>query len=701
MLSAAEGKCALDSFPVGSTNVKQELSSMKPFRMRPLLAVLSVLVVSLVGCGVPEEESRASSSAESQALAGPYDAWIARHGLTTAQYQTEFNTWVGQGYRLSYVSGYEEGGSARYAAIWEQTSGPAWRAFHGLTSAQYQTTVVNQNAQGYRPVVVNGYSVGGVAYFAVIFHVDSGAAWVARHDLSASQYQTEFNTWAGQGYRLAHVSGYTSGGAERYAAIWEQTSGPAWRAYHGLTASQYQSTFNTNAAQGYQLAKVSGYNVGGTDRYAAIFHVSSGIPTAARHGLSAAAYQQAVTDLKNQGYRPVLVAAHNNGSQPEFALIWQNLTFSAADLQHIDDTVQQAMTSTNTVGLSLAITRHGRLVFAKGYGLADRTSNTPVNTSHRFRVASVSKPMTSIGIMRLIESGQIRLTDRVFGRGGLLGETFGAQSTYADNRVLNITVQHLLEHTAGAWDNDGADGTGDPMFMNTGMTHAQLIQWVLQNVPLEFAPGTTYQYSNFGYSVLGRIIERVTGMTYDAYMRANVFAPSGATSFAVGGDTLSARLPNEPVYYQLGTGAFSPYGMPVRRMDAHGGWVATPIDLLRVAVRADGFSTVSDLLSASSLTTMTTRTTALDTLGNSVNYAKGWSVNSLPNWWHGGYIPGTRALLVRTDDRYGPSRSEEFTWSVMTNSNNSSGSGTPDINLDSLMWNVVNGVGAWPAHDLF
>ncbi|ATB49487.1 serine hydrolase [Corallococcus macrosporus] len=674
---------------------------MKPLSMRPLLVALSVLAVSFVGCGAPEEASHDPASAASQALAGPYDAWVARHALTSAQYQTEFSTWVGQGYRLSYVSGYEDGGSARYAAIWEKTSGPAWRAYHGLTSAQYQTTVVNQNAQGYRPAVVNGYSVGGVAYFAVIFHVDGGSPWVARHDLSASQYQTEFNTWTGQGYRLAHVSGYTSGGAERYAAIWEKTSGPAWRAYHGMTASQYQSTFNTNATQGYQLAKLSSYNVGGTDRYAAIFHASSGIPMVARHGLSSAAYQQAVTDLKNQGYRPVLVAAHNNGRLPEFSLLWQNLTFSAADLQHIDDTVEQAMASTNTVGLSLAITRKGRLVFAKGYGLADRTSNTPVNTSHRFRVASVSKPMTAIGIMRLVESGRIRLTDRVFGRGGLLGETFGAPSTYADSRVLNITVQHLLEHTAGGWDNSGDDGTNDPMFMNTGMSHAQLIQWVLQNVPLEFAPGTTYQYSNFGYSVLGRIIERVTGMTYDAYMRANVFAPSGATSFAVGGDTLSARLSNEPVYYQLGAGAFNPYGMPVRRMDAHGGWVVTPIDLLRVTVRADGFSTVPDLLNASTLTTMTTRTTALDPLGNAVNYAKGWSVNSFPNWWHGGYIPGTRALLMRTDDRYGPTGAEEFAWSAVTNSNNSSGSGTSDINLDTLMKNVVNGVSAWPTHDLF
>ncbi|NTX01972.1 beta-lactamase family protein [Myxococcus sp. CA040A] len=259
----------------------------------------------------------------------------------------------------------------------------------------------------------------------------------------------------------------------------------------------------------------------------------------------------------------------------------------------------------------------------------------------------------------------------------------------------------MLEHAAGGWDNNSADGTGDPMSSYAGLTHEELINWVVRSEPLEFAPGTTYQYSNFGYSILGRIIERVTGMTYEAYMRDQVFTPSGATSFAVGGNTLSERLPDEVVYHQFGKRAYNPYGMQLRRMDAHGGWVVTPIDLLRVTVRADGFSTVPDLLSTTSLTTMTTRTTARDPSGNPTAYARGWVVSNDSDWWHNGYLQGTLAMLVRTADRHGPSGSEEFTWSALANSNNSPASNTPDINLDELMRDVVNGVSAWPAHDLF
>ncbi|AGC47013.1 beta-lactamase [Myxococcus stipitatus DSM 14675] len=683
---------------------------MKSPLVKSRQAVMWVMMV-LLGCQTPaeapraeeppEEQLPAESCSASEALTGPHSAWLVRHGLTDAQYQVERTERTEQGYRLADVSGYEAGGGACYAVIWEKSSEVAWRAFHGLDSERLQATLVEQRAQGYRPRVLNGYNVGGAAFFAVIFHQDGGSEWVARHDLSESLFQSELATRVEQGYRLVHLSGYMSGGEERYATLWDKASGPAWKAHHRLTASELESTLEASAAQGYQLTKLSGYDVDGTDRYAALFEATPGAPIAARHGLSSAAYQREVTDLKYQGYAPVIVATHNSGRQPVFSLLWRNAAFSAADLRHIDDTVQQAMAQAKTVGLSLAITHRGRLVFAKGYGDAQLSGNTPVNTSHRFRIASVSKPLTAIGIMRLMERGQLRLTDRVFGKSGLLGETFGLESTYKDSRVLDITVQHLLEHTAGGWDNSGADGTPDPMSTYLGLSHEQLIQTVLRTVPLEFAPGTTYQYSNFGYSILGRVIERVTGLPYETYMRDHVFLPSGATRFAVGGDTLEERLPDEVVYAQRGPGAYSPYRMQLSRMDAHGGWVVTPIDLLRVAVRVDGFATVPDLLSQTTLATMTTRTTALDPNGNPVVYAQGWAVNNVPNWWHNGYLQGTQSLLVRTHDRYGPSGTEEFIWSAMTNSNNSPSSDTPDINLDSLMWTVVKGVSAWPAHDLF
>src|SRR5262245_2084837 len=116
-------------------------------------------------------------------------AWQARHGLTAQQYQNEFNRLVSQGYRLVDVSGYGEGGEARYAAIWEQAPGPAWEARHGLTAAQYQATFDSLVAQGYRLVHVAGYSVQGVDQYAAIWDRSPGPVWQARHGMTPEQYQ--------------------------------------------------------------------------------------------------------------------------------------------------------------------------------------------------------------------------------------------------------------------------------------------------------------------------------------------------------------------------------------------------------------------------------------------------------------------------------------------------------------------------------
>jgi len=125
--------------------------------------------------------------------------------------------------------------------------------------------------QGYRLVHVNGYTAGGQDRYAAIWEKSAGPAWVARHGLSSAQYQQAFDDMAKQGYRLIDVSGYAAGNEARYAAIWEKSTGPVWMARHGLTAAQYQQTFNDLGKQGFRLVHVAGYSVGSQDLYAALW----------------------------------------------------------------------------------------------------------------------------------------------------------------------------------------------------------------------------------------------------------------------------------------------------------------------------------------------------------------------------------------------------------------------------------------------
>lgn len=236
-------------------------------------------------------------------------AWVARHGLTGAQYQAAFDQYVASGHRLRCVSGYSVGGTTRYAAIWDKASGPAWAARHGLTAAQYQQTFNQLVGQGYRLKMVNGYSVGSSARFAALWDKSTGPAWSARHGLTGALYQQTFDQLKGQGYRLRWVSTYAEAGQARYAALWDKSPGPAWVARHGLEEAGFRAATQAYAAEGYDLVCGNAVTLGGKDYYAALWEKK---PAASvmHHGMTAATYQIKFDDLVAEGWRPVFVAGY-------------------------------------------------------------------------------------------------------------------------------------------------------------------------------------------------------------------------------------------------------------------------------------------------------------------------------------------------------------------------------------------------------
>lgn len=210
-------------------------------------------------CGYSEGFDDRYAAIFSQSPSGP---WEARHGLTSEQYQAKFDELLRQGYRLRNVSGYAIAGSQRFTGIWEQAEGPTWQARHGVTAAEFQATFDQLTPLGYRPIQVCGYRVNVGVRFAGIWEQRPGPTWQARHNLSSADYQKTFDALLAQGYRLIWVSGYSNGGATRYAAIWEQSSGPAWQARHGLDGPGYQAAFDGLTENRFNLIQVAGYGVG-------------------------------------------------------------------------------------------------------------------------------------------------------------------------------------------------------------------------------------------------------------------------------------------------------------------------------------------------------------------------------------------------------------------------------------------------------
>ncbi|MBV9833178.1 MAG: beta-lactamase family protein [Alphaproteobacteria bacterium] len=345
---------------------------------------------------------------------------------------------------------------------------------------------------------------------------------------------------------------------------------------------------------------------------------------------------------------------------------------SEAERAAIDGVVDKVMRQFSIPGLSIAIAAAGKEVYAQGYGDADKSVNEKVTPKSLFRIASLSKPITATAIFTLIERGKLHLTERVFGRGAVLDIDYG--ESFPRN-VNQITVEHLLTHTAGGWPNDKTD----PMFGQAGKNQKQLITWVLANQPLKTVPGSTYAYSNFGYCVLGRVIEKISGESYQGFVRNQVLKRCGISEMTIAGNKLADRTPGEVIYYD---DVEKPYEIDVARMDSHGGWIAMASDLVRFLTHVDGFPTVPDILRPDMLRLMTTPSTVKP------DYAMGWAVNKANNWWHTGSLPGSTTLMVRT--------ARGLCWAALANGR---GKGAADFSeaLDRMMWDVVRKVPAWKA----
>jgi CubicO group peptidase (beta-lactamase class C family) len=329
---------------------------------------------------------------------------------------------------------------------------------------------------------------------------------------------------------------------------------------------------------------------------------------------------------------------------------------------------------------SISISRNGQFVYDQSVGMGDRQHLTQVQQDSLFRIASLTKPITSVTIFTLLEQGKLNLTDKVFGPSAILGINYG-KPPYKQY-VADITVDNLLTHTAGGW----AADNNDPMMHNDGWDHIKLITETIANQPLAYQPGTHWAYSNFGYCILGRVIEQITGQPYDSYVQANILAPCGISTMQIAKNKESQRAPNEVVYY--GQYSEDPYKLNINRMDSNGGWIASSTELVQFLNHVAGAPNIPALLKPATIKLMTTPAPAFPP--GDARYARGWMVrdNGAGNWWHSGSLPGTTTIMVRT--------STGFCWAALANTRTQP-SNQIDTAIDQMMWNIVRTVPSWNA----
>lgn len=302
--------------------------------------------------------------------------------------------------------------------------------------------------------------------------------------------------------------------------------------------------------------------------------------------------------------------------------------------------------------------------------------------------------------MKLWEQGKLRLDGRVFGKRGILEDD--RFCGYTDKRLEQVTVEQLLRHRGGF-----SVRSGDPMF------DWQIVERVLGRRPpytmddyveyatrsgLGYRPGARTYYSNLGYVVLSKVVEKVSGMPYEQYVQDSILAPAGCYDMHIGRSRHEEKFPNEVRYYEVkeaedvpacdGTGLPVPKsngGNDIQGLSGAGGWVASPTELLRFVAAIDGSPSRPDILKPATVRKMTTELKGELPIGWMHTHRDG-------TWLRTGTMAGTNALLRK--------QSNGYVWVFVTNTSSWKGSRFHN-QIGSMLRQAFDKVTEWPEKDMF
>lgn len=380
--------------------------------------------------------------------------------------------------------------------------------------------------------------------------------------------------------------------------------------------------------------------------------------------------------------------------------LFDNSVSELEEMAAFDRTVERFLKRWEIMGASIAIMKDGKLLYCKGFGWADKEQHVPTEVKHIFRIASISKLITATGIMKLYESGKLSLDDKVFGETGILCDSMF--SNIKDARIKQITVEHLLRHQGGY-----SIRAGDPLFNEVSVARQLGVQPPVSfddmvryaaETRLRYRPGAGNMYSNLGYVVLSKVIEKVSGMPYETFIQDSILHPIGCWDMHIGYSFYEKRYPNEVRYYEPadtepvelfdGSGQLVPRcygGCDLQVLSGAGGWVASPTELMKFITAIDPEDSKPDILQAKTIAYMTETDKA--------RYPIGWMQTTVSDdWKRTGSLSGSSAMLKRQHDG--------FTWVFITNTSSWAGSRFPS-KISAMMKQALAKVKKWPDRDLF
>lgn len=325
--------------------------------------------------------------------------------------------------------------------------------------------------------------------------------------------------------------------------------------------------------------------------------------------------------------------------------------------------VRKAVADYQLTGITVALSQGGRLVCAGAVGYADAATRRPMRPNTILRVGSISKSITSIAVMKLVEEGKLSLDGRVT---ELLADLLPANGP-ADGRWRNVTVRNLLQHSLGWARATGGEPIQSSIAISRELgirgpaTASDVARWIFSK-PLHFEPGTRYEYTGVAYALLSLIVERLSGMPHERYLQQAVLEPVGirgslrvartlkegqAFTFDAerheGAYSIPASNPRVASVFPYVQGTVEqPYGQWYSEsMEGSGGWSATAPSLVRFIDHVFGRPNAPMLISQASRTAIAGRPTYAAATATAY-HGLGWLVNNVAAGTRFSYAGGLR-----------------------------------------------------------
>jgi CubicO group peptidase (beta-lactamase class C family) len=304
---------------------------------------------------------------------------------------------------------------------------------------------------------------------------------------------------------------------------------------------------------------------------------------------------------------------------------------SRTKVDAIEAAISAEMSQQGIPGLSIAIGQGGQVRFTSGYGLADLENDVPAKAATVYRLASVSKPMTAVAVLQLVERGLLDLDAPI--------QKYVASFP---EKAWPVTARLLLGHLGGVRHYRDEEPTNTRPYGSATEGLA-----LFKDDPLVVEPGTRFFYSTYGYSLLGAAIEGVTGKPFIEALRDGVLGPAGMVSTRV--DEVAALIPNRAQgYVRLPSGEVRNAALAdVSNKVPGGGLCSTAADVARFAMALSGGTLLKKETLALMLTSMKTRD------GRSTSYGLGLNVSGPGRrreaWHTGGQERVTTVLYLQPD----------------------------------------------------